>query len=482
MLPTVLIAMDGTILGFAVPRLSEALAPTSTQLLWIVDTYSFVLAGLLVTMGTLGDRIGRRRLLMMGAAGFSAASLLAAYAPNTTALIAARALLGVAGATLMPSTLSLIRNVFPDPRRRQTAIAVWAAGFAVGGAIGPVVGGILLDHFWWGSIFLVGAPVTGALLVLAPRFLPESADPSPGRFDLASAALSMLTMFPFVYALKHLAEHGLSTGAVLALGIGAVAGVAFVARQRGLTDPMIDVTLFRVRAFRTAVAGNLVACMGIAGSLFFVTQFFQLVSGLTATRAGLVLLPANVVAVSGTLLAPRLARRLGAFQVIAAGMAFGAVGFVLLSRVSTDGGLVVPVVAMLALFTGVNMAMAVSVDGIMSAIPANRAGAGASVSETANELGIALGTAVLGSVMVAIYRRDLGAVPGVSEPLLARARETLGAAELAAADGGGAVGEALRHASHAAFVHGVSIASLAAAVLCAAVAVLALRVRVAHPS
>lgn len=474
-LPVLLISMDNTILAFAVPRLSESLAPSSSELLWIVDVYSFVLAGLLVTMGSLGDRIGRRRLLLAGAAAFSAASLLAAFATSPATLIAARAILGLAGATLMPSTLSLIRNIFTDERQRATALAVWAATFAVGSALGPIVGGVLLEHYWWGSVFLVGVPTTAALLVIAPRVVPESRDPEPGPFDLPSSGLSMLALVPLVYAVKVTAEHGPSATGAVALAVGVGGAVAFVRRQRRIAHPMIDLTLFRVPRFRMAVTANLVACFGFAGSMFFVTQLLQLVSGLSPARAGLQLLPVVAVAVTCTLAAPPLARRIGPFTVVAGGLATSAVGFGLLAL--ADGStLTTPTLAMVVLQLGFGAAMAVAIDGILSAIPPERAGAGASVSETAAELGIALGTAVLGTIGTTIYSRSLDLPPGLGEAAAETARDTLGAAELVARDAG-PLGPAVRLAAEGAFVDGMVVAAVVAAVVTAAVAAWGFAVR-----
>lgn len=476
-LPVLIISMDATILGFAVPSLSETLGPTSSQLLWIVDIYSFVLAGLLVTMGALGDRIGRRKLLMFGAAGFSVASVLAAFSTSPEMLIASRAMLGVAGATLMPSTLSLIRNVFLDERERQTAIAVWAAAFAVGSALGPIVGGFLLEHFWWGSVFLVGVPVTATLLLVAPRLVPESRDPKPGAFDVTSAALSLVTMLPIVYAIKIFAEHGLSTVVVTAAVIGAVAGFVFVRRQQRISDPMVDVSLFAVPRFRMAVSGNLIAAFGFAGSLFFVTQYLQLVVGMSPLRAGLQLLPAAVSSVTFTMLAPVVARRFGSFTVIAAGLTMGGIGFAMLTQITAEGSVALTTAAVIVLNAGLGASMTVALDGILAAIPAERAGAGASVSETAIELGFALGTAVLGSIAAAVYRGGFVAIDGVPSEAIEASRDTLGAAIGVADDLGGDAGAALRDAADTAFVDGFHAAALTASIALVIVALWALRTR-----
>jgi len=481
-LPVLLISIDATVLGFAVPVLSEYLAPTSAQLLWIVDIYSFVLAGLLVTMGVVGDRIGRRRLLMIGAAGFTAASLLAALSTSAPMLIVARALLGVAGSTLMPSTLSLIRNIFPDDRERQTAIALWATAFAVGTTIGPILGGFLLEHFWWGSIIVVNVPVTGALLILAPRLIDESRDPDPGRFDLPSAALSMAAMFPTVYGVKSFAEHGASPTAGIVLAFGVAAGIVFVRRQGRVANPMIDVGLFRLPRFRMAVSGNLLACFGLAGSLFIITQYLQLVVGLSALAAGIALLPASAVAALAMLASPGAARRLGPFSVIAVGLGAGALGFALMTQLQPDGSLVLAIIAISILDAGLSAAMTVAVDGILAAVPAERAGSGAAVSETANELGIALGTAILGSIMTAVYRPrvDVLAAPGAT---LDAARESLGAAIIASQALPDRLSELLTSGAQAAFLDGSHLASVvAAAALSAAAIWAAVSARARRPS
>lgn len=463
-LPVLIISMDATVLGFAVPHLSEALEPSSSQLLWIIDIYSFVLAGLLVTMGVLGDRIGRRRLLLFGAAGFTAASLFAAFSTSAPMLITARALLGLAGATLMPSTLSLLRNIFPDERERQIAIAIWSAVFAVGSALGPIIGGFLLEHHWWGSVFVVGAPVTGALLLLAPKLVPESRDPDPGAFDLPSSPLSMITMIGGVYAMKTVASDGLTTASLGAAALAVVAGVLFVRRQRRVPNPMIDVSLFRLPDFRMAVSGNLVACFGFAGVMFFVTQYLQLVIGLSPLTAGLRILPAILGSTLFMAGAPNAARRFGPFPIIAAGLGTGTIGFLLVATMGVEVSLPLLLMALLLVFGGLGAAMTVAIDGILAAIPPERAGSGASVSETANELGIALGTAILGSILNAIYRPGVDALGSVAPEALEHARETLGAAVFVAELLPETMRDVLIAGSRAAFIDGMRTASITAAV------------------
>ncbi|WP_147123859.1 MFS transporter, partial [Nocardia neocaledoniensis] len=316
-LALLLLAVDATVLDLAVPAISADLAPSTPQLLWIIDVYSFVLAGLLVVMGNLGDRIGRRRLLLLGAVGFGVASALAAWSVSPEMLIAARVLQGVAGATLMPATLGLIRSMFQDARQRTLAIGVWSAMAGGGAAAGPIVGGWLLEHFWWGSVFLVNLPVMVVLLMLAPVLIPESRDPHPGRFDLLSAVLSMLALVPVVYAVKETAAHGPSP-VVLVVGVlGLLAGVLFVRRQRRLADPMLDLRLFALPRFRIAVFTNLLAVFALAGVLFFGSQYLQLVLGRSPLEAGMVMLPGLAASVFGSLAAAWLVRRWRAAVVLA---------------------------------------------------------------------------------------------------------------------------------------------------------------------
>src|SRR5216117_55731 len=253
--------MDLTVLHLAIPRMSEELRPTSTQLLWILDIYGFFVAGSLITMGTLGDRIGRRRLLLIGAAAFGVASVIAAYSRSAEMLIAARALLGVAGATIAPSTLSLIRNMFHDPHQRTFAIGVWVTSYSIGGAVGPLLGGVLLEYFWWGSVFLLGVPVMVLLLVLGPVLLPEFRDPAAERLDLFSAALSLVAVLLVIYGLKRIAEHGLALVPTLTIVTGLVVGIVFLRRQRLLAHPLIDLHLFRSRAFSASLGVYLLATL-----------------------------------------------------------------------------------------------------------------------------------------------------------------------------------------------------------------------------
>src|SRR6266536_3225333 len=293
-LPCLLYSMDLSVLYLALPSLTADLKPSGAQLLWISDIYGFMIAGFLITMGNLGDRIGRRRLLLIGAAAFGCASVLAAFASSVAMLIAARALLGIAASTLAPSTLSLIRNMFLDPRQRTFAIGVWVTSFSLGGALGPLLGGLLLHFFWWGSVFLLAVPVMALLLVLGPRLLPEFRDPDAGRFDLVSATLSLVSVLALVYGIKDLAQNGLGPVPALAILAGLAIGLAFVRRQQKLAEPLIDLRLFRTPAFSASLAANTLSLFLVFGTFFLIAQYLQLVLGLSPLSAGLWTLPSSL--------------------------------------------------------------------------------------------------------------------------------------------------------------------------------------------
>src|SRR2546428_1313211 len=310
-LPCMITVMDLTVLNLAVPRLTSALKPTGTQLLWIIDIYGFMLAGTLIPVGGLGDRIGRRKLLLIGAVAFGAASALAAFSTSAVMLIAARALLGVAGAALVPSTLSLISTLFEDAAQRTKAIGVWGASFAVGAAVGPLVGGVLLEHFWWGSVFLVGVPIMVLLVIVGPMVLPEFRDPGAGRPDLLSGLLSIASMLAAIYGLKQVVQDGLTWFPVLLMLVGIGLAVSFMRRQQILADPMLDLTLFRNRAFNVSLASNVLNVFVSFGSFILISQYLQLVLGLSPLQAGGLSVPASPLAIAGPMLSPLLAQRIG---------------------------------------------------------------------------------------------------------------------------------------------------------------------------
>ncbi|MBF6173550.1 MFS transporter [Nocardia blacklockiae] len=475
-LALLLISVDATVLDIAVPAISAHLAPTTPQLLWIIDVYSFVLAGLLVTMGVLGDRIGRRRLLLLGAAGFGAASMLAAWSVSPEMLIAARVLQGVAGATLMPATLGLIRSMFTDARQRTTAIAVWSAAATGGAALGPVLGGWLLEHFWWGSVFLINVPVMLVLVGAGPFLVPESKDPNPGRFDLVSAGLSMLALVPIVYAVKETAAHGVRPALLGVAAAGVLAGALFVRRQRRLADPMLDLRLFALPRFRTAVLTSLLAVFALAGVLFFGSQYLQLVQGRSPLDAGLHLLPGMLASMVAALMSAWLVRVWQPNRVLAGALAVAAAGAGLFGWLSADpaAGVAVFIVGFLLLGAGVGVALTVSSDLVVGAAPAERAGAAAAVSETAYEAGVALGVAVLGSVVMSVFRHGLD-VSRVPQSQLSAARESLGGAVDAATRLPDQAAAALLDSARTSFVTGIHFAAIATAVILLVSAVIAAR-------
>ncbi len=483
--PCVLLSMDFTVLHLAVPALTAQLRPTSAQLLWIVDIYGFMISGSLITMGTLGDRIGRRRLLMIGAVTFGTASVFAAYSTSAVVLIIARGLLGVAGATLMPSTLALIRNMFQDDDQRRIAISIWINAYIIGGAIGPLAGGILLEHFWWGSVFLLNVPVMALLLILGPRYLPEFRDPKAGSLDLISAALSLVAMLSFIYGIKQFAADGSRIVALTTTVSGILLGAAFLVRQRKLAHPLIDLELFAVPAFSASTCTQLVAAMSTAGIYLFVVQYLQLVRGFTPLRAGVWLLPSTIAGIIGTMLAPFLARRIRPVNVIGGGMLVAAIGMLLLTQISRGPGVAVFVTAYVIMSLTISMAMTLTTDLLIAAAPAERAGSASAISETSGELGLALGIALLGSVGTAYYRHNVSAAlpAGVAAGAAESARATLGGAIAVAKMPGTTVGLELADAARAAFTQSLElVAGISALIVIAtSIATLFLLRRAASP-
>ncbi|MFF7278943.1 MFS transporter [Streptomyces griseorubiginosus] len=462
MLPLLLVSMDVSVLYFAIPAISADLEPSGTQQLWIFDIYAFVLAGLLMTMGSLGDRIGRRRLLLIGAVAFSAASLAAAYANSAEMLIAARAVLGIGGATLMPSTMALIRTMFTDPGQRAKAIGIWSGMMTAGIALGSVMSGVLVEYFWWGSVFLVNLPAMVLLLVLGPILLPESRDPAPGRFDWPSVPLSMAAVLPVVYGLKEIPSDGWNVRYVLSITVGLLFAALFVHRQRSTANPMISPALFRAHGFAPAVVLNLVSAFAMMGSAVFTTQYLQSVLGKSALEAALwALLPSVPIGLVAPVTTALVQKGVNRAYVVTAGFAIAACGYGLLALAGTDSmWLVLTACGVLA--SGIVMVISQMTDLALGAAPAERAGSASSLLETGTEFGGALGMAVLGSIGTAVYRHEMpGSAPDA-------ARETLGGA-LAVADRFPGLATTAREA----FTSGMQGAAIAGAVLLVGAAVLA---------
>ena len=474
-LACLLYVMDLTVLHLAVPALSADLQPSSTQLLWIIDIYGFLVAGSLITMGTLGDRIGRRRLLMIGAAAFGVVSIMAAFSVSAEMLIVSRALLGIAGATLAPSTLSLIFHMFQDPKERSIAIGVWIGSFSAGSAIGPVLGGLMLEFFWWGSVFLLALPVMAALLLIGPRVLPEYRDPDAGRLDLVSAAMAVSAVLAVIYGLKEIAQSGPGAVPVLFVLAGLAAGIAWVRRQQGLADPMIDVALFKIRSFNAALAINFLSIFVAVGYFLFVAQYLQLVEGLSPLEAGLWSLPSAVGFIVGSQVAPRIAQRVRAAYLIGGGLAVAAIGLAMLTQVGPTDGLATLVAASVVISLGLAPVFGLTTELIVGSAPPERAGAASAISETGSELGGGLGIAILGTIGVAIYRGEIAerlpaAVPAEAEAI---ARDTLGSAVAVAGQLPDQLGAAVLDTAREAFVHGMQLTAGVATFLAAGLAILA---------
>lgn len=464
-LPLLLVSMDVSVLYFAIPAITRELDPSATQQLWIFDSYAFALSGLLLTMGSLGDRIGRRRLLLIGASAFGLASVAAAYATSAEMLIAARVLLGIGGATLMPSTLALVRNLFQDAKQRGQAIAIWSGVMTGGIALGSVLSGLMLNHFWWGSVFLINVPAMVLLLALVPVLVPEFKDPAPGRFDLLSVPLSMAAVLPVVYGLKEIAAEGFEPLHLGSVAVGLAFGYVFVRRQRTRDDAMVSRALFRGRGFGAGVGLNTIAAFAMMGSAYFTTQYLQSVLGMGTLEAALWSLAPSLVIGAAAPLSAALARKTDPAHVIAGGFVLAAAGFALLGLVGEDS------LWLLLAGAGVLASGLVTVMSLVSAMalgsaPAEKAGSAASLLETGQEFGGALGMALLGSLATAVYRGDLAD----SEPAV---RETLGGAVATAERLGGAPGEQVLTLAREAFVHGMQYAAWGGTALLLAAAGLA---------
>jgi DHA2 family multidrug resistance protein-like MFS transporter len=456
--PCMLVTMDLTVLFLALPKLVADLDPSATQQLWITDVYGFLIAGALILMGSLGDRVGRRRVLMVGGGAFGAASLLAALSQSPEQLIVARAIQGLAGATLVPSTMSLVFAMFPDERKRTAALGVIMSCFIGGAAAGPLIGGALLEAFDWNSVFLINVPVAVLLLVLAPRFLPEFKNPEAGRVDLASAVLLMAAILPTIYGIKQVAAHGAEVTSLLAIAAGVVLGVAFVARQRRLAEPLLDVSLFRTRAFSAALGSNVLGAFVMYGIFFFISQYFQLVLGMSPLESGLWSLPglAAMMVVSSAIV-PRLAVRIRPGYLVAGGMTICAAGFALLTQLSADDGLALLVLASTITSIGIAPGSTLGTNLIVGSAPAESQGAASGVAQTGNELGGALGIALLGTLGTTIYRNEIeGTIPNDAPAgAAASAHDTLGGAVAVA----GQLPPGLLDAANTAFASGLHAAA-----------------------
>lgn len=456
-----LYSMDLTVLNLAVPQLSADLNPSSEQLLWIMDIYGFLVAGFLITMGNLGDRIGRRKLLLIGAAFFGLASILAAFANSAETLIAARAVLGIAGATIAPSTLSLISNMFQVPEERTKAIGLWALSYAAGAAIGPLAGGILLEYFWWGSVFLIALPVMVLLLVTGPVLLPEFKDPHARKLDLLSALLSLVAVLLIIYGLKEIATYGISLLRAMAILGGLLVGYIFLRRQAILSDPLIDIALFKIPSFSASLTLYGFGCFVMFGSFFFTYQYMQLVLGLTPLLAGLWALPSFAGFMLGATQGPALLKYLPTHKLIACSLVMAIIGFVIISQLTEKSSVIWTVIAMFFTSIGFAPVVTMATDLVIGSAPPERAGAASAISETSAEFGGATGMAVLGSLGTAVYRssmlqQNFEQVPATA---VSKARQTLGAAVNEAAVLGEAEGSILLNGAQQSFLAGMQVSA-----------------------
>jgi DHA2 family multidrug resistance protein-like MFS transporter len=472
-LPTLVASMDISVLFLALPHLSEALEASGIQQLWIMDIYGFVLSGFLVTMGTLGDRIGSRKLLLMGGGAFGALSLVAAFSNSPEMLITCRALLGIAGATLMPSGFALVRNLFQDDKQRSVAFAVFITCVMGGGTIGMVLGGVLLNYFWWGSVFLAGVPVMALLLVAGPFLLPENRNPGAGRLDLFSVALSLLAILPIVYCFKELSRNGLETTPIVVGVIGIVFAVLFARRQFRLSDPLLDLRLFSNRIFSNSLVIMLVGSFLMSGMMLLFIQYLQLVKGLTPLRAGLYMIATSVAMVIGIMLAPFISRLVRPGYVIAIGLAVAVVGLSILTQVDTSTGVALALAGPVITNLGVGPFVTLATELVQGAVPPEKAGSAGAVSQTSGEGGVALGLAVLGGIGVAVY----GSKVVIPSDLPAGARdatkESLAGATSAAAKLPAAQAHALLTNAQHAFTSAMNVVAVIVAILAALLAIVA---------
>ena len=474
-LAVMLLAIDNSILSLAVPSLSADLNPTANQILWIGDIYAFTIAGLLVTVGNIADRYGRKRVLLVGAAGFAAASLVCALAPTAEILILGRFLMGIFGAAIMPSTLSIVRNTFDDPRQRTRAIAIWSIGTTGGAALGPLLGGFLIEHFRWSSVFFINLPIMVLVLAVGVPMLRESYGNREASVDIASSVLSILTIVPIVYAIKQIAHGLFDTTLAIGLVLGLVSGVLFVRRQMSMEHPLLDLSLFRIPAFTGAVLGSAASVFALVGLVYFFSQYLQLVRGLSPLAAGLVEMPATITGILAALAAPRLLPRLGRGHAIGFGGAFMTLGLGMVAVAASVSGVIMIMVGVGVLGFGAGMASTLTTDAIVSAAPRERSGAASAISETAYQLGAAFGIAILGSMQSALYRWFVALPADFDQVHGSTAGDSL-SGTLGVLDLADPADAAVAETAKTAFTHAMQITTVFALILIAASAAVVWRV------
>ncbi|MGW5097720.1 MFS transporter [Streptomyces nodosus] len=472
-----LVAVDATVLHVAMPAVTEDLRPGAVELLWIVDIYPLVCASLLILFGTLGDRVGRRRVLLLGYGLFGVASAVAALAHDAHLLIAARALLGVGGAMIMPATLSILRQVFPDRRERALAIGVWSAVAAVGAAVGPLVGGFLLEHFWWGSVFLINIPLMVVSLPVGRLLLPESKGDRDGPWDVVGALMAAAGLFGLVLGVKRLGggERLLTPYTLLPLLLGAALVIGFVRRQRRREHPLVDLRLFARPAFSTSVGCIVLAMLALVGLELIAAQYLQLVLHLSPLRTGLRLLPLTFAAMAAGLVGSNMLRRLGPRRMVVLGFCLTAAAVIALTAMGGRDNPALLLSGFVLLGFGLETTLFGAYESMLNEAPQAQSGGAAAIGETSYQLGAGIGIALLGSVMNAAYAPGLSSVPGVPASASEAAGHSLGEAYEVAGRLGGARGAALRDAARDSFVHGLHMTLLVSAGLLLLGAVMALR-------
>lgn len=482
-LPALLVSIDLSVMILALPHIGADLGADSAQQLWIIDIYGFMLAGFLITMGTLGDRIGRRKLLLFGGAAFVIASILAAFSRSAEMLILTRALLGIAGATVSPSTLALISNMFRDHKQRSLAVGIWLMCSMGGMALGPVVGGIMLDHFWWGAVFLLGVPVMLLLVITGPLLLPEYRHPESGRLDLTSVLLSLGTILPVIYGLKEIAKHGLQIVPLLLILAGAVLGAVFVSRQRSLTFPLLDLRLFASPGFSAALGGMFGITL-TGATMLFVAQHLQFVQGMSPFEAGLHMLPGVIASMAGMFLSPLVARRIRPARLIGTGLLISAIGCLLLTQVAVESGLTILVIGYILFNIGSAPLPSLSSDLVIGSAPPEKAGSAASMIQTSGEFAFALGIAVLGSIGTVIYRNQVAdSIPAdLPASAIQASRDSLAGAMAVAEGLPEQIGTVLLTGAREAFTDGMhAVAAASGAIMLGIIILVVTRLRHVRP-
>lgn len=487
-LSLLLIVMDNTIVNVALPTIQRDLGATGSELQWIVDAYVLVFAGLLLTMGSLGDRYGRKPALSLGLAIMGSASFISAWSSDPAQLIFWRAVMGIGGALIMPATLSILTNVFTDHRERARAIAIWAGTSGMAVAIGPVTGGWLLDHFWWGSVFLINVPVVLVALVAGWELIPNSKDPAPLRLDPLGALLSITGLVTLVWAIIEAPDRGWTDNVTLAaFAVAAALLVSFGVHEKRSDHPMLDVNFFRNPRFSAASGAITMTFFAMFGTLFLFTQYMQFVLGYSPLATGVRFMPMAAVMMVVAPSSARIVEKVGTKAVVASGLGFTSVALVLGTFLTADGGYLPLLGVLLVMSVGMGLTMAPATESIMGSLPLAKAGVGSAVNDTTRQVGGALGVAVLGSLLSSVYGAKMADVLAglpVAGPVASVIEDSVGAAVSVASRLPGPVADTLTNAARAAYVDGMGMSlwvGAGVALLGSIVALVALPARAVIP-